>query len=254
VSWFYESASSGADPELARGIARKLCRDSLAWARTLVASLRPSPTRRQLEEELFAEVMAYGLCLLELRLSEAAPADHGALGDLVRHECGVLVEQASWRRRTRYKRLPDLAAAPSGSRYAQIYPAGKAGGRGHARLTKEMFEQFSQCTGLGSEVLVGKGENLASLVFYIAVHGVFSAGGLLTCEEVLKLLRTARECRTHFHSAIPGWLGAESEAPSSTTALLERGPAKPRARLRAPGVSAEPSSTRASRPPDIFSH
>jgi len=163
VSWFYESPSSGTDPELARGIARKLCRDSLVWARTLVVGLRPSQTRRQLEEELFAEVIAYGLCLLELRLSGAAPAGHGALGDLVRHECGVLVERASWRRRTRCKRLPDLAAAPGGSRYAQIYPAGKAGGRGQARLTKEMFEQFRQCTGLGSEVLVGKGENLASL-------------------------------------------------------------------------------------------
>lgn len=233
MSWFYEPPSSEIGPELLRGIARKLCRDSRAWAKTLVMNLRPSQTRRQLEEELFVEVMAYGLCLFEMRLSEAAAVDHGALADLVRHECGVPTERARWRRRTRCKRLPGLASAPSGSRYAQIYPAGSSGGSGQARLTKEMFEQFSQCTGLGSEVLVGKGENLASLVFYIAVHGVLSAGGLPRREEVLKLLRTAQECRTHLQSAISEWLGPNREHPHQSPPCSNV--ARSCARLRATG-------------------
>jgi len=225
-------------PEFARTIARKLCRDSLAWARTFAVHPRPSlmnlrgtsdgrpagdasaaPVRHQVEGELFVEVLAYSLCLLEIRFSAATPADRDTLISLVRHECEVIMGQARWRRANRYRRLPAPASMPNDSRYAKMYPAGRTGGSGQARLTREMFEQFCQCTGLGSDVLVGKGENLASLVFYIAVHGVLSADGLPTREEVLKLLRTAGACRTHFQKKISDWLPVPAAARPPMAAL-----------------------------------
>ncbi|MEI6779808.1 MAG: hypothetical protein WCQ21_02705 [Verrucomicrobiota bacterium] len=230
TAWSYTSSSPGPDPKLARAVARKLCRDSLAWARTLVVSARAPRGRRgsapagrnaadtrsaageaQLEDELFIEVLAYGLCLVEMRLSAATPAGQDGLATLVRYECSVLLSQATWRRQNRYQRLPAPNPALSDSRYAQLYPAHGAESGRQARLTREMFQQFCHCTGLGSDVLVGKGENLATLVFYIAVHGVRSARGLPTRDEVLRLLRAASECRTRMQRAISQWLATEPQ-------------------------------------------
>lgn len=238
MAWSHEPPGPEIAPDFARALARKLCRDSLAWAKTLVASVRPSRTRLrsgsggksdgvtpslsprlQLEDELFVEVLAYGLCLLEMRSAAASPADGERLVRLVRHECGVIVERASWRRRSLRRHLPRPAPAPGSSRYAQIYPAWSDDDRGQPRLTREMFEHFCRCTGLGSDVLVGKGENLASLVFYVSVHGVLSAGGLPSREEVLKLLQAARECRTRLQGAISEWLATEPKARASLAAL-----------------------------------
>ena len=159
------------------------------------------------------EVLAYGLRLLEMRLAAVGPAYPDGLAGQVRRECSVLVGQAGWRRRNRFKRLPAPDPGLGGSRYAQLYPARNGDSQGQARLTREMFEQFCHCTGLGSEVLVGTGENLASLVFYIAVHSVRSARGLPTREEVLRLLRAASECRIQMQRAISRWLAAESSSP-----------------------------------------
>lgn len=124
-----------------------------------------------------------------------------------------------WRHTNRYKRILAPDAALSGSCYVRLYPPPDAQSGPQARLTKEMFDQFCHCTGLGSNVLVGKGENLATLVFYIAVHGVLSARGLLTREEVLRLLRAASECRTQMQRAIPGWLSAESQTQPAIDSL-----------------------------------
>jgi hypothetical protein len=246
VAWSHNHSGRITDAEFARALARKLCRDSLTWSRTFVISLRPSQTRLrgasdrrsaggtqstpsalQLEHELLVEILAYGLCLLEMRLSADPRAGRKALVALVKHECGVLMERARWRRRTLYRRLPPPSPAPSGSRYAQIYPTCNTEGRGQARLTRAMFEQFCRCTGLGSDVLVGTGENLASLVFYIAVHGVLSAGGLPTREEVLKLLLAARECRAHLQRAVSTWVAAEPKAHPPVAALPDSGSSLP---------------------------
>jgi hypothetical protein len=171
-----------------------------------------SAARGLLEDEMFVEVLAYGLRLLEMRLAAPNLAEGDGLASLVRLECRVLVNQASWCQRNRYRRLPSTDPALIDSRYAELYPLRSAEGAGGARLTKEMFEQFCQCTGLGSDVLVGKGENLATLVFYIAVHGVLSARGLPTREEVLRLLRAAGKCGTHLQRALSKWLDAKPSA------------------------------------------
>ena len=165
TAWSYTSSSPGPDPKLARAVARKLCRDSLAWARTLVVSARAPRGRRgsapagrnaadtrsaageaQLEDELFIEVLAYGLCLVEMRLSAATPAGQDGLATLVRYECSVLLSQATWRRQNRYQRLPAPNPALSDSRYAQLYPAHGAESGRQARLTREMVQQFCHCS------------------------------------------------------------------------------------------------------------
>jgi hypothetical protein len=171
-----------------------------------------------LEDEMFQEVLAYGLRLLEMQHSEATAAERDGLAALVRHECCALVSQASWRRKTRYKRLQAPDPGLSGSRDAHLHPAPVAGTGGGQRLTKEMFDQFCRCTGLGSEVLVGKGENLATLVFYIAVHAVISSCRLATREEILRLLRAASECGNRLQRAISKWLEAEPPPRPALTA------------------------------------
>ncbi len=212
---YAESPGAETDLELARSIARKLCCDSLAWAKTIIASTGHGRARRgdvsggraPLLEQMFAEVLAYGCCLLEMRWSAAWPAEREAFVRQVRHECAALIEQAQWWRRNRHRRLP----SPGGSRYAQMFPAHGTDDRHRARLTREMFAQFCRCTGLGSDVLVGKGENLATLVFYIAAHGVVSADGLPTRQAVLKLLQSAQACRAHLQKAIAEWVAARPD-------------------------------------------
>jgi hypothetical protein len=226
--------------EAARIIAQRLCRDSLVWAKafakTAGAAHRGSPgapaggrtipdahaTTRiaRIEDEMFVELLAYSLCLLEMRLSAGITADSAGFVTQVRRECYRLVRQANLRRRGRYKRIPIPASALGTSRYKQLYPPQGAASGDQPRLTKEMLEQVRRCTGLGSEALVGSGENLASLVFYISLHAVLSARGLPTREQVLKLLRAARECREHLQKTISRLLTAEPNYRHSTRSLF----------------------------------
>jgi hypothetical protein len=211
------------DLDSAGEIAGKLCADSLAWAKTVaftvlrgpkaqVADSRPAGWDSELEEALLEEIVAYGLCLLELRLSAAARAEREAFVAAVRHECGAWKERRVWRRRNRHRRLPAPGPASQGSQSAAGYLECKSEAGGQGRVTKEMFEQFCRGTGLSSSVLVGKGENLASLVFYIALHGVLSADGPLSREQVLDLLRAARECRIYLEKSVAGWLAGGTGA------------------------------------------
>lgn len=200
--------------EWAKSVARQLCRDSLAWAKTILAVAGAELAKPKgaggdgasRKEQLFAEVLAYSLCLLEMRLTKDLAAGNKDLARRVRHECAMLIAQAARRKQNRHRRLP--VPDPANSRYAQIYPAPGSAGRRPPRLTQEMFEQFCRCTGMESNVLVGKGENLATLVFYIAVHGVISADGLPSREAMLKLLEAARACSAHLQGVAAKWAGS----------------------------------------------
>ncbi len=237
-----ETYQPDTDLQIARVIARRLCRDSLAWARALALGTCPaqpsSPSApdpqttasgtqvtnstARTEHEMFLEVLAYSLCLLDMRLSSKTSAENVSLATRVRHECYVLVEEATWFGRKHYKRLPAPDPALRHSRYQQLCSPQDADSGAHARLTREIFEQFGRCTGLGSEVLVGSGENLASLVFYIALHTVLAARGLPTREGVLRLLRTAKECRIHFQRTIPQMLAGKPNPPCLPESELVR--------------------------------
>ena len=112
VASSHQPPGAGPDSELARTIARNLCKDSLAWARTIAAGTRAplgrsgddSVGRAPLEAEIFVEVLAYSLRLLEMRLSAPNLVECDGLAALVRHECGMLLNQAAWRQRNRYKK------------------------------------------------------------------------------------------------------------------------------------------------------
>jgi hypothetical protein len=78
-------------------------------------------------------------------------------------------------------------------------------------LNKETFRAFQRATGLGSESLVGKEENLASLIFYIVIYGLYAEDGPLSGTDGQKLLRAMRQCRLHFEKASGDWLVVPSE-------------------------------------------
>lgn len=238
--WSSDPQGRDADPELACTIARTLCRDSLVWARTLVActaashlkppnalpegSLDTSHAARDsasAEDEMFVEVLAYSLRLLEMRLAHATYAGGVPFAAQVRQKCSLLTVQAGWRDQNRLK-VP--GALLGDSRYTHLRLTQASANPDRARVTKEMFEQFCGCTGLGSDVLVGSGENLASLVFYIAVHSVVSAGGLPAREQVQQLLRAAGECRRHLQKSISRLVADQTAPPPSATALAPGSP------------------------------
>jgi hypothetical protein len=75
-----------------------------------------------------------------------------------------------------------------------------------------VFEEFRASTGLSSEVLVGSGENLATLVFYIVLYRVFSMDGLPRREQTLKLLRAGRRCRVETERQVAEWLSSSRAA------------------------------------------
>ena len=198
-------------PERAGELARNLCGSSLAWAKTVGGCL--GRTNSELEDDLWEEILAFALCLVRLRLSAASETEREAFLALVRLECERLSEARSWRQRSRIKRLPAPACTHGGSQEVERAQAAERQS-GAARVTQEMFEQFCHLTGLDSTVLVGSGENLASLMFYITIYGVVSEQAPLRTDEALRLLRAVRECRGFLEAALPGWLAEPSSGAS----------------------------------------
>jgi len=142
--------------------------------RALVSPRSAGRPDSQLAQGLFEEVLAYGLSRLQslMESNEYTGADEWLW--VVKQECAAFKRRQTWGRLNSRKKLgtpptqvTTLALKPFSQTESEF--------RGRAsRVTKEMFEQFCQHTGLGSSVLVGKGENLATLVFYIALHAVWS--------------------------------------------------------------------------------
>jgi hypothetical protein len=200
----------------------ELCRDALAWAKTIAVSVSPEEST---EEELFEEVLAYAISLTGLRLGGLDLGQSEEFLRLVRERTAIVKAGTKWRRARRRRRL----GAPVGGWSTQDWGTTSLvslDGVSDRRVTKEMFEHFRVTTGLSSDVLVGKGENLASLVFYIAVHAVLSAAGPLARANVLAMLRACRDCRAHFEEVLVSSLGTQPEAvaqPGSGKQYAERG-------------------------------
>ncbi len=189
--------------ERANCLANALCRDALAWAKTIAVCA--SPARAQ-EQELFEEVIEYTLSLTNLRLNELEPAEAKSYLRFLRERTAIVKAWIKWRRAGRHRRLAGPAAQSRCGTSLVFLHALRDN-----RLTKQMFEDFRAATGLGSNVLVGKGENLASLVFYIAVHAVLSAERPLSREKALAMHRACRRCRTHFEQIISAHLRKNGE-------------------------------------------
>lgn len=182
--------------ESANRLGDLLCRDALAWAKTIALSVAPATAS---EEELFEEVLAYAISLAGLRLSGLETADAKRFLRLLRERTGLVKAGIKWRRAARRRQL----AAPGRCGVGRSSVSRQQAARlPHGRITKEMFEHFQSATGLSSNVLVGKGENLASLVFYISVHAVLSVEESLIRANTLVMLRACRQCRAHFERTL----------------------------------------------------
>lgn len=194
--------------ETEKELAEKLCRAALAWVKTF--QVCTATDSAALPEAVFEETAAYGMCLLELRLSPANAAGAEAFLANLRHECAAI--KGRWQGRVRggrrQLRPPQLPGEPAA--FVMQYQKYSAPGSEPFRMTDDLFQDFCQITGLGSNVLVGKGPNLATLVFYIVLHGLFSANGDLSREQKNHLLRAAKSCHNFFEEEITRWL-ARSE-------------------------------------------
>ncbi len=188
------------DAAQAVALAASLHRAAAAWTRTFLASAgRPDP---QLADALCRETLAFGLALLESRLASSDPAQAADFLATVRQEVWSLHA-----RRTRRAVRPALAAATAeATEFDRQWLARTASGAGEFQFTGAMFEEFCEFTGLASRELVGGGDNLAALVFYLAIHGRVFASATVPRDQRRWLVRAARECRLFLTQALDHWL------------------------------------------------
>ena len=181
----------------ARHIARQLSRSAETWSRTFGQTAGPDHV--PLCAELQREIQAYALCLLDFSLGGFDDDARRNFVSAVRRECGLHLPPGGW-----------LGTGNSGfeGRYAAITRSG--GGR--SPQSEKVFQEFCQATGLGVDTLVGRGANLASLVFYIVLHARISATVPLRREAIQRLLKTAKECRAYYQVSLAEWL-ATTHAP-----------------------------------------
>lgn len=198
----------------------------MAWAKTFalcVGQDGPAP-----EEGLFDEILAFALSVLEMRLRKADGDREGSFLAQVKRGCRALRKRSFRPRGASHNLLSVPQSEPASSEFIRQYLIHAAETERDLQLTRERFEEFCRSTGLSSPALVGCGENLASLIFYIVVHGVFAANGGLSRKQMTDLLRTAQECRTHLQSSIDHWMtpvAAGSESAGQGRALRAGEPA-----------------------------
>lgn len=210
-------------PAAAEKLARRLYASSQAWARTLLICVRRQTC--ELEERLARETLAFSLRLLAERLKPGSGS--GGFLDLIRANCARLRAQRSWWQPHRHRCLESPADGADGSEYSRALRARTRTPGTDFGLTDETFEDFRQATGLSSSVLFGRGENLATLVFYIVAHGCVSGNDPLTRAQTRDLLRAARQCRLETEAFVTDWMNAQPARASETLGTL---PAEPRRR------------------------
>jgi len=79
-------------------------------------------------------------------------------------------------------------------------------------LEPGLFGEFCRATGLSSARLAGGGENVATLLFYIVLHGLVARDRPFTREQTTLLLRAAGQCRRQVQAACQVWLADPSRA------------------------------------------
>lgn len=204
------------DSTASQEIAGKLSAASLAWAKTFLICAEKQ--HADLEAALFSEVQAFAICLLKLRLARMEMTDAAAFVESVRAHCREL-RKVMGRRRVLRPELPAAANDPAdATEFARQFLVHSAHREGPSPASRELFEEFCRSTGMSSTVLVGGGENLASLLFYIVIHGVFAADGHASRQQVTELLRAAQKCRGQLNQTIENWM-ARDFAPCGPPAL-----------------------------------
>lgn len=195
-----ESASSWVAGDPAR-LARQLHETASVWSKTLLLCLgREDPS---LVWVLHGEILALGVVLTELQLHQQRCQDaqrfSKALGDHLARLC---------RRTQGALRLRHFLTGSSGPRGSSapvfesfdLVKAGRAYREFH--FTEAMYADFCSVTGLAKEALVGHGSNLVSILFYMVIHGRVYAEGNVTRQQLNRVLKSARECRSNLEECV----------------------------------------------------
>lgn len=191
------------DPQ-AEHLAKAFIEASGSWAKALVVSVeRDSPPLRQALSE---EVLAYAVCVLDLRLGN--PSDHSARALVadVRKHCRQIRE-----RKARAQAPKTLSSAsPGPAEFVGRYWAITHHVEGGPQFRDDIWREFCRTTGLGTNVLVGNGNNLAALIFYIVVHSRVLSEGPACRQAATRLLRVAHDCVAFFDAAVDQWLAEKT--------------------------------------------
>jgi hypothetical protein len=197
---------NNADAASAREWSQRLCQEARSWAKVFMVTAQRH--EEPLREAIMREVLAFELYLLGHRLHEMSPKTIDEFLAQVRTETWRL-----FREQTAF--APASNALPWGgqsgeetefARQCLAYSESKSTAH---RLSEQSIRDFCEATGLGSNVLVGQGSNLATILFYMAVHGHFHSAGIVKREDINLVLRAARECRPRFEARLDQWLNAE---------------------------------------------
>jgi hypothetical protein len=197
--------------------ARALCKAARAMARAGVALAATSDAA--LEGHLTQESLNYALHLVDLRLRAADGQDHRSLLRALRQVCWRLI-QSSGSPDPGPPRLGGCAACAESAPNEAVVEGGADSLRG--QISPALFEEFRRATGLNSAQLVGEGENVASLVFTIVLHGLVARDWPFNREQTMLLLQAARQCRRHIACAVTAW-----QADSAKDLRLDFGVAAP---------------------------
>lgn len=175
------------------------------------------------------ETLSFACCLLELRLAETR-ADSSALCQAVREEIASFWREEADAIPFAWRRLSPVGADTGQAlTFDRAYSVCREGDQSAPPGAARIFEDFCAETGLGSSVLVGGGANLASILYYLVVHGVLVSQAKMPSERKRRVLRVARECRAFFGASIGRALkgcgdGALLPPPGAAAVEIIRGP------------------------------
>jgi hypothetical protein len=231
--------SSGALDETAAGrLAARLTDAAGFWARQFLDCVEREDAA--LLSALANEVLAYGLCLLDLRLSTTSPEHARPFLGHLRRQCRLIRDQD--------RRFPAGQSLPAGSLdtepsdFAQRYLAAVGQSYRDFQFTEALWREFCQTTGMDSPVLVGAGANLASLVFQIVVHGRVFSNGPACRNRMQHLLREASDCGRFFETRFDAWLADVPALPAPERRPVPDQSSLPGTTGSAPSASLPPGS------------
>lgn len=194
MSGFLRRLRTSPDPIDARQLAFELFSACVKASSVLTGASGAAGLGRS--QALLRETLAYGLCALDLQLQQHQPRERKALMAEVRLECGELLRSLCG---GTTEDTGHLLATPANDGEPCQFDASYAllaTGASLRTAKLEAFVHFKELTGLESDVLVGRGTNLASLVYYVAVHATAFGGALADLQTRHRLQQAAREsCR-----------------------------------------------------------
>jgi hypothetical protein len=173
------------------------------------------------EKAVLRETLAYGLCALELELQQRQTQDRKALVAEVRFECaGLLRAQCVAGAPNAAGLLPPPGGQAAPSQFDTSY-ALLANGEQLRSVKTQAFLHFKELTGLDSDILVGRGSNLASLVFYVAVHATAFGAASPDLQTRHRLQQAARESCRFLETVLRDSLAPGVSSPTVPAARLE---------------------------------